>query len=77
MCTMASIWSRIDRVVYGAGREHVHKMYFEDRHLDTMNFIKDAYRDDMEVVAGVMAHDCAALYYGPDDEPPLEEQGNV
>jgi len=77
MCTMASIWSRIGRVVYGAGREHVHKMYFEDRHLDTMNFIRDAYRDDIEVVAGVMAGECAALYYGPDDEPSLEEQGNV
>ena len=77
MCTMASIWSRIGRVVYGAGREHVHKMYFEDRHLDTMNFIRDAYRRDVEVVAGVMVEDCAALYYGPDDEPPIEEQGNV
>ena len=77
MCTMASIWSRIDRVVYGAGREDVHKMYFEDRHLDTMNFIRDAYRDDMEVVAGVMAAECAALYSGPDDDPPLEEQGNL
>jgi len=77
MCTMASIWSRIGRVVYGAGREDVHKMYFEDRHLDTMNFIRDAYRDDMEVVAGVMAVECAALYYGPDDDPPLEEQGNI
>jgi tRNA(adenine34) deaminase len=77
MCTMASIWSRIGRVVYGAGREHVHKMYFEDRHLDTMNFIRDAYRSDVEVVAGVMVEECAALYYGRDDEPPMEEQGNI
>ena len=77
MCTMAGTWSRIGRVVYGAGREHVHEMYFEDRHLDTMNFIKDVYRNDMEVVAGVIAGDCAALYYAPDAEPPLEEQGNT
>ena len=77
MCTMASIWSRIGRVVYGAGREDVHKMYFEDRHLDTMNFIRDAYRDDVEVVEGVMAEECAALYYGPDDDPPVQEQGNI
>ena len=77
MCTMASIWSRIGRVVYGAGREDVHKMYFEDRHLDTMNFIRDAYRDDIEVVEGVMAEECAALYYGPGDAPPVEEQGNI
>ncbi|MGI4951900.1 MAG: nucleoside deaminase [Janthinobacterium lividum] len=77
MCTMASIWSRIGRIVYGAGREDVHSMYFEDRHLDTMNFIHDAYREDMEVVAGVMAAECAALYYGPNDDPPLEQQGNL
>jgi len=77
MCTMASIWSRIGRVVYGAGRDEVHKMYFEDRHLDTMNFIRDAYRGDMPVVAGVLADECAALYYGPNDDPPLQEQGNL
>jgi tRNA(adenine34) deaminase len=77
MCTMASIWSRIDRVVYGAGRDDVHRMYFEDRHLDTMNFIRDAYRKDMPVVAGVLREECAALYYGPNDNPPAEEQGNI
>ena len=77
MCTMASIWSRIGRVVYGAGREHVHKMYFEDRHLDTMNFVHDAYRDDLEVVGGVMRDEVVGLYYGPDDDPPPEEQGNI
>ena len=77
MCTMASIWSRIDRVVYGAGRDDVHRMYFEDRHLDTMNFIRDAYRTDIEVVEGVLRAECAALYYGPHDDPPLEEQGNI
>ena len=77
MCTMASIWSRIDRIVYGAGRDDVHRMYFENRHLDTMNFIRDAYREDLPVVAGVMAEECAALYYGPNDNPPIEEQGNI
>lgn len=77
MCTMASIWSRIGRIVYGAGRDDVHRMYFEDRHLDTMNFIRDAYREDMPVVGGVLRKECAALYYGPRDDPPQEEQGNV
>ena len=77
MCTMASIWSHIDRVVYGAGRDDVHRMYFEDRHLDTMNFIRDAYREDMPVVEGVLRAECAALYYGPDDDPPAEAQTNV
>jgi tRNA(adenine34) deaminase len=77
MCTMASIWSRIDRIVYGAGRDDVHRMYFEDRHLDTMNFIRDAYREDLPVVEGVLRQECAALYYGPGDDPPLEAQTNL
>ena len=77
MCTMASIWSRIGRIVYGAGRADVHRMYFEDRHLDTMNFIVDAYRRDIEVVSGVAKEACAGLYYQPGDDPPVEEQGNI
>ncbi len=77
MCTMASIWSRIDRIVYGAGRDDVHRMYFEDRHLDTMNFIRDAYRTDLPVVGGVLREECAALFYGPDDHPPLDVQANL
>src|SRR5271168_386434 len=36
MCSMASIWARISRIVFGAGRHQVHKMYFEGRHLDTI-----------------------------------------
>lgn len=76
MCTMASIWTRIGRVIYGAGRADVHGMYFEDRHLDTMDFLKDTYRD-IEVIEGVMRRECAALYWGPGDYPPMEEQGNI
>ena len=76
MCTMASIWAHIGRIVYGAGREDVHRMYFEDRHFDTMNFVTDAYRDDLEVIAGVSRDECAALYYRPWDDPPEEEQAN-
>jgi tRNA(adenine34) deaminase len=77
MCTMASIWAGIGRVVYGAGRDDVHRMYFEDRHLDTMNFIRDAYRDGLEVVGGVLRDDVLGLYWRPDDDPPLEEQANI
>ena len=77
MCTMASIWAKVGRIVYGAGRNDVHKMYFEDRHLDTMDFISDAYRDDLEVTGGVCREECAALYYGPDDQVPTEDQGNI
>jgi tRNA(adenine34) deaminase len=77
MCSMASIWAKIGRIVYGAERHQVHRMYFEDRHLSTMDFIRDAYRDDLTVIGGVLADDCAALYYGPDDNPPPDEQANV
>jgi len=77
MCTMAAIWSKIGRVVYGAGRDDVHKMYFEARHIDTLAFIEDAYRDDIGIEGGVLRDDCAKLYYSPDDDVPEEEQGNV
>ncbi|HEV2673318.1 MAG TPA: nucleoside deaminase [Aliidongia sp.] len=77
MCSMASIWAGIGRIVFGAGREDVHKMYFEDRHLDTMDFIRDAYRDDLRIDGGVLRRECAAMYYGPDDVPPVEEQANI
>jgi tRNA(adenine34) deaminase len=77
MCTMAIIWAKIGRVVYGAERHQVHKMYFEDRHLDTMDFIRDAFRDDLRVVGGVLDGACAALYHAPGEAVPEAEQGNL
>jgi tRNA(adenine34) deaminase len=77
MCTMASIWSNISRIVYGAERHQVHAMYFEDRHLDTMDFMRDAYRKDVSIEGGLMSEECAAFYYGPDDHPPRQEQTNL
>ena len=77
MCTMASIWSKVGRVVYGAGREDVHPMYFEARHVDTLDFIRNAYRDDLQIEGGVLREECARLYYHPEDDPPREEQGNL
>ena len=77
MCSMASIWARVGRIVYGAERAQVHSMYFEDRHLSTMDFVRDAYREDMPVQGGVLGDECAALYYGPNDTPPDEEQANT
>lgn len=77
MCTMASIWSRVGRIVYGAERDQVHAMYFETEHLDTMNFIRDAYREGIEIVGRVLGDECAALYHARDSDPPQEEQGNV
>ncbi len=76
MCTMATIWAKIGRVVYGAEREQVHPMYFEDRHFDTIDFIRDAFRDDLRVEGGVLAAACAKLYVGPDEDVPADEQFN-
>nr|WP_282572158.1 nucleoside deaminase [Roseomonas acroporae] len=77
MCSMASIWARIGRIVYGAGRGDVHRMYFEGRHLDTVDFIVDAFRDDLPVTGGVLAAECAALYHRPGEAVPAEEQTNL
>lgn len=77
MCTMASIWSKVGRVVYGAGRDDVHAMYFEARHVDTLSFIADAYRDDIVIEGGCLRAECAELYYGPDADLPREEQANL
>ena len=77
MCSMASIWSHVSRIVYGAERGQVHSMYFEDRHFDTMDFIRDAFRDDMSFTGGVLSEETVALYYKPGDDVPEEEQGNT
>ena len=76
MCTMASIWAKLGRIVYGAGRDDVHRMYFEGRHLDTLDFIRDAFRDDMSLEGGLMAKECAELYVPPDAAVPESEQFN-
>jgi len=74
---MASIWAGVRRIVYGAERHQVHRMYFEDRHFNTVDFIRDAFRDDMRVEGGVLGEACAALYFGPEDDPPRDEQANL
>lgn len=76
MCTMASIWAKVGRIVFGAGRDDVHPMYFEDRHLDTLDFIRDAYRNDLTLLGGILAPDCARLYVPPDAQVPRTEQFN-
>jgi tRNA(adenine34) deaminase len=76
MCTMAAIWAGVSRIVYGAESDQVHAMYFENRHLEIVDFVRDAYKDDLRVEGGVLGATCAKLYYGPDDDPPPDEQGN-
>lgn len=77
MCTMATIWSKVSRVVFGAGREDVHAMYFEARNIDTLAFVTNAYRNDIEIEGGCLRKACAALYYGPNDDVSRRQQGNL
>jgi tRNA(adenine34) deaminase len=77
MCTMAAIWAKVSRIIYGAGRPDVHRMYFEDRHIDTLEFVADAYRTDISIKGGVLRDECAQFYYRPHDNPPAKLQGNV
>jgi tRNA(adenine34) deaminase len=76
MCTMAAIWAKIGRIVYGAGRDDVHEMYFEDRHLSTEDFIRDAFKDDISLEGGLLASECAALYVPPNADVPKDQQFN-
>jgi tRNA(adenine34) deaminase len=76
MCTMASIWAKVSHIVYGAGRDDVHEMYFEDRHLSTENFIRDAFKDDITLEGGILAQECAALYVPPGADVPKDQQFN-
>jgi len=38
---------QVGRIVYGADRADVHKMYFEARHVDTLEFVTKASRNDL------------------------------
>ncbi len=77
MCSMASIWAKLGRIVYGAERHQVHEMYFEDRHLNAVDFIADAFKDDIEIVGGLLGDECAALYVGPHEDVPEADRVNT
>lgn len=77
MCTVACVWGKISRIVYGATRNDVHSMYFDARHINASDLITDAFREDMEIVGGVLADECCDFYYRPHDSPPPQEQVNI
>jgi tRNA(adenine34) deaminase len=73
MCTMACLWAGISRIVYGAGRDDVHHIYFESRHNNTVDFIRDAFRNDLRIDGGVLAAECAVLYAKTNDDVSEQE----
>ena len=77
MCTAACIWAKVGRIVFGATRDDVHSMYFDAKHLNAVDLVNDAYRDDIQIVGGVLSQECSRFYYKPKDRPPLEEQSNI
>jgi tRNA(adenine34) deaminase len=77
MCAVACIWGKISRIVFGAGRDDVHSMYFDTKHINAVDLIADAFREDLVIVGGVLRDRGAALYYKPADSPPIAEQDNV
>ncbi len=70
MCTAASLWSGISRIVYGAGRADVHPLYFVARVQNTEDIVAGAYRSDIEIVSGVLRAECAQFYLTPRDPAP-------
>jgi tRNA(adenine34) deaminase len=52
-------------------------MYFEDRHLDTMDFIRDAYRDDLRLEGGLLSEQSVRLYHRPGEPVSDDEQANT
>lgn len=77
MCAVACVWAKISRVVFGATRNDVHSMYFDTKHINATDLVGDAFREDLEMVGGVLAEECTEFYYRPQDQPPKEEQINV
>ncbi len=77
MCTVACVWGKVTRIVFGATRNDVHSMYFDSRHINASDLIRDAFREDIEIVGGVLVEECCAFYYRPEDQPPKQEQINV
>ncbi len=76
MCSCACIWGKINRIVYGATRNDVHSMYFDEKHVNASDLMADAYKEDVETVGGVLAAECSEFYYKPQDSPPIEAQIN-
>jgi tRNA(adenine34) deaminase len=72
MCTMACLWSGISKIVYGARRDDVNSVYFESHHFDTVDFIRQAFRNELQIEAGVLADECARLYLKPTEKAPAD-----
>ncbi len=62
MCSVACLWANISTIVYGASRADVSKDLFAEVNLNISDFIADAKHANIEVISGILADECAALY---------------
>lgn len=69
MCSLACVWARVSRIVFGAARSQAHSLYFDQRHYNTLDFVRDAFNGNIQVTAGVRSAECAALYEQPGEAP--------
>jgi hypothetical protein len=58
---------RLDIRLYRATRTGVSSVYFETRHADTADFIRECFRDDLEIRSGVLEVDCSSFYAKPEE----------
>ena len=58
---------------YGAGRNDVNSIYFELRHFNAADLIRDAFKDDLEIIGGVLSEECSSLYVKRNEPVPPEK----
>jgi hypothetical protein len=58
--------------LYGATRNTVNSVYFETRQADTADYIRDCFRDDLEIRSRVLETECASFYAKP--EKPADDK---
>lgn len=62
MCSVACLWTGIERIVYGASRGNVDSALFAEQHLNVSDYVHDSFHPNIEVVGGVLEAECDALY---------------
>jgi tRNA(adenine34) deaminase len=63
-------------VIDTATRPALEELRDLDAHINSVDLIADAFRDDLVVLGGVLTDRCLAIYYRPSDSPPLAQQDN-
>ena len=56
--------------------QHNQSRYFSMPTQWITDLIADAFKEDIELVGGILAKECSTFYYKPHETPPIEEQQN-